>query len=51
MRKCDRQVWDRGFGVGVTQEYWSRNGHRMVMNCQGLADTSCDGLTPLTPMA
>jgi hypothetical protein len=34
----------------VTHESWSRNGHRMVTS-QGLADTGCDGLTSLTPMA
>jgi len=26
-------------------------GHKMVTNCQGLADTGCDGLTSLTPVA
>ena len=25
-------------------------GHEMVTNCQGLADTGCDGLTPETPI-
>jgi hypothetical protein len=41
----------RGVGVGVTHKSWSRNGHKMVTNCQGLAGTGCDGLTPLTPLS
>ena len=50
MGRCDGQVWGRRFGAAVTQQSWSRNGHRMVTNCQGLADTGCDGLTPETPI-
>jgi hypothetical protein len=50
MGRCDGQVWGRRFGAAVTQQSWSRNGHRMVTNCRGLADTGCDGLTPLTPV-
>ena len=51
MGRCDRQMWGRGFGVGVTSKSWSRNGHIMVTNYQGLADTGCDSLTLSTPVA